>query len=187
MNSFRYPLAGEFSLSKDLISSLRIPSDWGLEIGVLSEVYRNTSRHHICQSDIADHYDHKHQSLSALDPSSGLRKMSTDIAKAIYRKLATEGITFSRGAFRTIRAAYWRIALDFVEQYYYDAKINGLEFDRHEEERAIEVFQQGVIEAGEHFLANPEEAPFIPNWKRVLSAMPGFERTLFDTVEADNA
>lgn len=41
MDSFRYPLAGEFSFRRDVLTDLRIPSDWGLEIGVLSEMHRN--------------------------------------------------------------------------------------------------------------------------------------------------
>ena len=46
MKSFRYPLAGEFSFRKNLLPELRIPSDWGLEIGVLSEMQRNHSSNH---------------------------------------------------------------------------------------------------------------------------------------------
>ena len=30
MDSFRYPLSGEFSMSKDMIKTLRMPTDWGL-------------------------------------------------------------------------------------------------------------------------------------------------------------
>ena len=41
MDSFRYPLAGEFSFRRDVLNDILIPSDWGLEIGVLSEMYRN--------------------------------------------------------------------------------------------------------------------------------------------------
>ena len=57
MDSFRYSLAGEFSFRKDVLSDIRIPSDWGLEIGVLSEMYRNCSTNRLCQADIADIYD----------------------------------------------------------------------------------------------------------------------------------
>ena len=41
IDSFRYPLAGEFSFRVGVINDLRIPTDWGLEIGVLSELNRN--------------------------------------------------------------------------------------------------------------------------------------------------
>jgi glucosyl-3-phosphoglycerate synthase len=185
LDSFRYPLSGEFAMSRDLAASVRIPSDWGLEIGLLSEVYRNISRHQICQVDIADQYDHKHQDLSAEARGKGLAKMSTDIAKAIYRKLATEGIEMSPAFFRSLKATFLRIALDFVEMYYFDAILNGLSFNRHAEEEAIEVFQQAIVEAGEQFLTNPLETPFIPNWKRVFSAMPDFAERLSQAVRDD--
>jgi glucosyl-3-phosphoglycerate synthase len=186
MDSFRYPLSGEFAMSCDLASQVRIPSDWGLEIGLLSEVYRNISHHQICQVDIAEHYDHKHQELSPENREGGLAKMSRDIAKSLYRKLATEGIQMNKAFFRSLKAAYLRKALDMVEMYYHDAKINALDFNRHAEEEAIEVFQLSVVEAGQVFLNNPLEAPFTPNWKRVLSAMPDFTQRLFETVAKDN-
>ena len=58
---FRYPLAGEFSFRSRLLKEIRIPCDWGLEIGLLSEMQRNQAYNRICQVDIADTYDHKHQ------------------------------------------------------------------------------------------------------------------------------
>ncbi len=185
MDSFRYPLSGEFSLSRDFIRILRIPSDWGLEIGVLSEVYRTLSRNSVCQVDIADQYDHKHQDLSEDDASKGLSRMSVEIAKSLYRKLATEGVTLSSEDFRSIKAAYYRIALDSTEQYFYDAKINGLKYDRHTEEGSIELFAQSVMSAGEIFLSNPMESPFIPNWNRVHDAFPNICQQLLQAVAAD--
>lgn len=186
MDSFRYPLSGEFSLRKDLMKTLRIPGDWGLEIGVLSEVYRNLSRHQVCQVDIADRYDHKHQILSEENKATGLARMSREIAKAIFRKLATEGIDFSTGFFRTVKACYYRMALDCIEQYYFDSQINALSFDRHAEEKCVEVFSQSIIEAGKSFVGNPMETPFIPNWNRILSAVPDIGERLWDAVSSDN-
>ncbi len=186
MDSFRYPLSGEFSLRRDFIQTVRIPGDWGLEVGVLSEVYRNLSRHQVCQVDIADTYDHKHQVLSAEEQESGLVKMSVEIAKSLFRKLATEGIPLSPECFRSIKASYFRIALESIEQYYYDAKINGLNFDRHMEEGSVDLFAQGIMNAGESFLANPMEAPFIPNWNRVHSAIPDFGEQIRTAVAADS-
>jgi glucosyl-3-phosphoglycerate synthase len=185
MDSFRYPLSGEFSLSRDFVRILRIPSDWGLEVGVLSEVYRTLARGSVCQVDIADCYDHKHQDLSDDDASKGLSRMSVEIAKSLYRKLATEGVTLSTEDFRSIKAAYYRIALDSTEQYFYDAKINGLKYDRHQEEGSVEVFAQSIMTAGETFLANPMESPFIPNWNRVHDAFPDISQRLLQAVEAD--
>ncbi|WP_166252204.1 glycosyl transferase [Marinobacter salicampi] len=186
LDSFRYPLAGEFSFRTDVIRDLRIPSDWGLEVGVLSEMKRNYATNRLCQVDIADTYDHKHQDLSPEDADQGLSKMSTDISKALFRKLATNGEVFSNEKFRTIKAAYYRVALDFIETYQSDAAINGLTYDRHKEEQAVELFAQNVMRAGAYFLDNPMETPFIPSWSRVESAIPGIMEQVMEAVEADN-
>ncbi|MDP5071421.1 MAG: glycosyl transferase [Congregibacter sp.] len=187
MDSFRYPLAGEFSFRRDVLKDLRIPSDWGLEIGVLSEMHRNYANNRLCQVDIADNYDHKHQELSADDASAGLSRMSIDISKALFRKLATRGVVFSAESFRTLKASYYRVALDFVETYHNDAVMNGLEYDLHGEERAVELFAENIMKAGEAFLDRPMERPFIPSWSRVSSAMPTVLERLLQAVEEDTA
>ncbi|MGO3346310.1 MAG: glycosyl transferase [Marinomonas sp.] len=185
LDSYRYPLAGEFSFRRDVMTDIRIPSDWGLEIGVLSEMQRNYSNNRLCQVDIADVYDHKHQDLSAENDEGGLSKMSIDITKAIFRKLATNGIIFNQETFRTIKATYYRVALDFIETYRNDAEINGLKLDVHLEEQAVELFAGNVMKAGDMYLANPMEAPFIPSWNRVVSAFPGVMNQLAIAVEQD--
>lgn len=185
LDSFRYPLAGEFSIRVDVINDLRIPSDWGLEIGVLAEMKRNYATNRLCQVDVAEVYDHKHQDLSLVDVEQGLSKMSTDIAKAIFRKLATNGEIFSVEKFRSIKATYFRVALDFVETYHNDALINGLNYDRHSEEQAVELFAQNVMRAGEYFLDKPMDKPFVPSWNRVISAVPDVLDQLKEAVEGD--
>ena len=186
MDSFRYPLAGEFSFRRDVLNDIRIPSDWGLEIGVLSEMYRNYANNRLCQADIADVYDHKHQDLSAENDAGGLSKMSIDISKALFRKLATRGVTFNTESFRSLKATYYRIALDFDETYHNDAVMNGLSLDIHNEEKAVELFAVNIMKAGEAFLDRPMERPFIPSWSRVISAMPDVLDQLRGAVEADH-
>ena len=187
MKSFRYPLAGEFSFRKNLLPRLRIPSDWGLEIGVLSEMQRNHSSNRICQVDLAQKYDHKHQDLSENDDNSGLSRMSIDITKALIRKLATQGNIFTLETFRSIKATYYRAALDMIDIYRSDAQMNDLNFDSHIEEKTVELFALNIMKAGESFFENPMETPFIPTWNRVLSAIPDFLDRLKSSVELDNA
>lgn len=186
MDSFRYPLAGEFSMRKDAMAGLRLPSDWGLEVGVLMEMLRNYSTRRICQVDIADIYDHKHQSLSQDNDQAGLSKMSIDISKAFFRKLATDGVVFNNGLFRTLKATYLRIGLDLVDSYRCDALINGLDFDVHIEEQMVELFAENLMKAGDAFINNPLEQPFIPHWNRVVSAIPDIYEQLIDAVEKDH-
>ncbi|WP_306117697.1 MULTISPECIES: glycosyl transferase [unclassified Roseitalea] len=187
LRSFRYPLAGEFAMRASILPAMRIPSDWGLEIGTLSEAWRNLAPRAVCQVEISDAYDHKHQPLSADDRSKGLSRMSTDICKAVFRKLATDGTVFSKEIFRALKASYYRHALDFVETYYNDARMNGLHVDRHAEERAVELFAANLVEAGHTFLDNPMETPFIPAWSRVQAADPDLIRDLYEAVKADEA
>jgi len=186
LDSFRYPLAGEFAMHLDVVRNLRMPSDWGLEIGVLSEVHRRYTTQQICQVDLAGAYDHKHQTVSFDDPSAGLHKMSIDITKAMFRKLAIGGEALSPEIFRTIKASYYRNALDMVERYGHLAALNGLSFDSHSEEKLVEVFAQAIMEAGDEFLSYPMESPFISSWARVQSAVPNAYEQMRAAVEADN-
>ncbi len=186
LDSFRYPLAGEFAMQVNLARVNRIPSDWGLEVGVLAEVYRNCSLKRVCQADIADNYEHKHQDLSQGDPSKGLMKMAVDISKTLFRVLASEGAVFDRGTMQTLWVRYVRAAEDTITRYHADAMINDLAFDRHEEETAVETFAQALRIATEEFFADPLGMPQIPNWNRIESALPGFLTTLKEAVDADN-
>lgn len=187
LDSFRYPLAGEFAMVRDLAWINRIPGDWGLEIGVLAEVYRNCALRRICQADIADAYEHKHQTLSTHNPDTGLLKMCLDITKSLFRNLASEGLVLSESTLKTLRATYLQAAQEAISRYENDAAINSLRFDRHEERRAIEVFLRGMMLATESFLEDPLGVPMISNWSRVTHAVPDIFYRLVDAVEQDHA
>ena len=183
---FRYPLAGEFSFRGRLLKEIRIPCDWGLEIGLLSEMQRSQAYNRICQVDIGDTYDHKHQQLSLESVEKGLSKMSIDITKTFIRKLAAQGDTFTYNILRTLKATYYRTALDLLEIFHNDAKLNGLDLNMHEEEIAIEMFSNNIISAGQQFLDNPNQNPLITNWNRVQTAVPEIKQQLLDIVESDS-
>ncbi len=166
--------------------SLRFPSDWGLEIGVLSEVYARYPNARICQVDIANDYDHKHQPLSDDDKTTGLHRMSRDIAKAFFRKLTTSGFSLTQESFRTLRATYMRAALELIEHYESDAISNSMTYDRKLEESMVSLFGQSVLEAGEDFLQNPLENPFTSSWSEVQSENKEVFVDLLAAVEFDN-
>jgi glucosyl-3-phosphoglycerate synthase len=185
-DSFRYPLAGEFSIELDLARASRIPGDWGLEVGVLAEVYRNTATRRVCQIDIAENYEHKHQALSSEDPGKGLHKMSIDICKTLFRTLASEGIVFTDGLCKTLVATYMQTAKEMLKCFHDDAAVNGLFFDRHEESLAVETFTSGVRKAGERIMQDPLGVPLITSWDRVMSAFPDILDRIGGAVETDN-
>ena len=183
LDSFRYALAGEFAMDVNLARVNRIPADWGLEVGVMAEVYRNCATSRVCQVDLTDNYEHKHQTLSAEDPSKGLTRMASDVAKSLFRTLAAEGSIFTADHFRSLEVRYVRMAQDTIARYYADAMLNGLKFDRNAEELAVVAFAKSLRAAANEFIEDPLGLPLIPNWNRVLSAIPEFSDLLSEAVE----
>ena len=186
LDSFRYPLAGEFSMTCELARINRIPGDWGLDFGVLAEVFRNSSAKRVCQVDLVDSYEHKHQSLSESNPEGGLFKMSIDITRVFFRALASEGVVFSNAFIKTILTTYLRTAQDTVMKFRDDAAINNLAFDARQESLAVKTFSEGLRLGANSFLEDPLGSPEIPNWNRVCSAIPDFFNMLQNAVEEDN-
>ncbi len=185
-NSFRYPLSGEFSMVADLARVNRIPADWGLEVGVLAEVFRNCSLNRVCQVELCENYDHKHQELSEDDPAKGLNKMAIDVCSTIFRVLCSSGVVFGAGFFHTLRATFLKEAQDLMLMYHSDARVNGLQYDRHAESTAFETFAQAIGLAGDAIEADPLGTPLISNWNRVFSAIPEFAAKLVEFVDKDN-
>lgn len=186
MDTFRYPISGEVALDTDLVRRVRIPHDWALEVGMLAEVFRNTAPRAICQSELCDNYDHKHQELSPRDPDRGLNKMAADIVKSFFRRMAAEGIKLDTGVFDTLLSAYSRQAEDTLRFYGAEAAINGLKYPRHEEETAVATFVRSIRSAAEAYQKDPLSSQLIPNWNRVESALPTFLDELREAVRLDN-
>ncbi len=187
LDSFRYPLAGEFCMNADAARINRIPANWGLEVGTLAEVYRNYATRRICQVDLGIEYEHKHQATGIEAPKpAGLMRMAREIASTLFSFLSSEGATLPSSFFRSLRATYIRAAQDAIRQFNGLSAINGLAYDRHEEDTLAEAFGRALERAGEDFLENPLGAPFIPNWSRVKSAIPDIYQRLREAVEEDN-
>jgi glucosyl-3-phosphoglycerate synthase len=189
LDSFRYVLAGECSLRMSAARRLHLPCDWGMEIGVLNEVFRDHSTRQICQVDISDAYDHKHQPFDHNQGggSSALGRMSRDIALSLFRGLAAQGQVLDMGLVRTVGTAYQRIVLDLMDSYADDAAINGLKIDRGEEARAVEFFASSLSEAGRSFVTEDHRAPLCATWDEVSRRQPQALTRLMGAVQADQA
>jgi len=183
LRSFRYPISGEFALTSDLARDVDIPGDWGLEIGIMAEMYRNVQSKRICQTDLG-FYDHKHQKIGSDD--TGLTKMTGDILKTLLRVLIEEDhIEISRESLIALRVLYQRHAQDCVRQYHADAHFNDLKYDRHMEETMVEKFSQQIMNAGINYMRKPVGTR-IPDWLRTISARRKIREQLLDCVIADN-
>lgn len=166
LQSFRYPLSGEIAMYSDLALNLRIPADWGLEMGTLAELYRNVSNKRICEVDLG-FFDHKHKAISPNE----LLKTAEDSFITLLRTLTeTEGINVSEAFLLSLQVTYRRFAQDRVRQYHADAMCNSLSFDRHEEEINVDVLSNVITRAGRRYLEKPT-ASQLPDWPRTISAM----------------
>jgi glucosyl-3-phosphoglycerate synthase len=183
LRSFRYPISGEFALTSDLARDLDIPGGWGIEIGVMAEIYRNVASKRICQTDLG-FYEHKHQELG--DTNTGLVKMSNEIFKTLLRTLIEEdNIEISRSFLLSLRVLYQRNAQDCVRKYHADAHINGINYDRHLEESMVEKFSQEMMMAGNKYMLKPVGTR-IPDWLRTISASKKIREELLEIVIEEN-
>jgi len=183
LSSFRYALSGEFALKIDLAERVRLPCDWGLEIVTLFEALRHRAPVRVCQVELAERYDHKHQELSAEDAERGLHRMAKDVVKHLLRTLAAAGVNIPDGLLRSLLAAYQREAEDAVADSYAVSVLNGLVFDRHAEEQNVQVFTRALRASIDEFLADPLGAPLVPNWARVWAGVPDAGARLLAAVE----
>lgn len=186
LDNFRYALSGEFALIASLATGIRISPTWALEVSLLSEIYQRASVNRICQVEIAEHYEHKHQALLKDRTDEGLIRMACDIAKALFRFLSQDGIVMSDAFFRTILTAYIQEARVAVEKYHALSLINGLRYDRHEEIDAVEAFVGSMRCAIAEFVADPVGIPMLPAWARVAAAIPDFQDRINAGVENDH-
>jgi glucosyl-3-phosphoglycerate synthase len=186
LGNYRYALSGEFALVSSLARGIRISPTWGLEVSMLSEVYQKTSVNRICQVEIMDTYEHKHQILQKSKPDKGLIRMATDIAKALFRVLTQDGMVISESFFRTLLTSYTQESRIAIEKYHALCLLNGLAYDRHAEIEAVDSFVESLKVAMDEFVIDPVGIPMLCAWVRVNAAIPDFTERLRNAVEEDN-
>lgn len=186
LRAFRYPLAGEVALDLEAVAGWGFSADWGLEMATLAEAWRRLSPGQVCQVDLADSYEHKHQGLSQEDPHKGLLRMTTDITLCLLGQLALAGAQLSLGLARSLQAAYSGLAGEYQAAYAALAAINGLVYDWREENQAVQAFGRGLARGIEQFLSQGDAPKPLSPWRQVLAAMPDCKARLLQAVESDN-
>eukprot|EP01155_Anaeramoeba_flamelloides_P001307 Anaeramoba_flamelloidesa1054829_206.p2 GENE.a1054829_206~~a1054829_206.p2 ORF type:complete len:408 (+),score=18.00 a1054829_206:324-1547(+) len=186
MDSFRYALSGEFAFIRTLARGIRISPTWGLEVSTLSEVYDNTSVRRICQTEIMDSYEHKHQDLKGNTPEQeldgGVAKMANDIAQAIFRIMSQRGTTFTQESLKTLQATYFNESRRAISRYDALAKFNSLDFSRKKEIEAVETFDRALKLASEEFIEDPLGVPALSAWISVRSVLPELSEHFYEAV-----
>jgi len=180
--SFRYPLSGEYVMQRDLAGAMSMRGDWGLEIGLLCEVFRVMEPNRVCQVDGGSNYDHKHQPLGS-DADGGLYKMSREIAHALFGHLMDEGLPMTGEFLPAVLASYHRESREALRRYKNLALINGLPFDMVAEQHAVELFSKAL---GEAMDAQGSTGVVLASWKRVRNVLPDFTGQFLSAVAAEN-
>lgn len=137
LDSFRYPLAGEFAVSSEIARQLRLHPGWGLEVGMLGETFTNAGPRQTAQVDLGRHqHDHR-----PVDGPSGLAAMAEAVSAALFAVLEMHGLSVDEDS---IEARYERIARDYIERYAVDAAFNGLTYDATAERAQVTRYRQAI-------------------------------------------
>ena len=137
--SFRYPLAGEVAMTREVAASLPIAGGYALEVGQLCEVFRHLDPREVCQVGGGPGYDHRHQPAT-----TALATMAGEIAGELFRQLTSEGLPATAEFRAAIAAAYRKEASLAVRRSAALAEMNGLPFDEAAEQSAITAFAEQV-------------------------------------------
>lgn len=184
--SFRYALAGEFCMSRNVAKGIDISYDWGLEVGTLSQVYENLHTRKIAQVDLDINYEHKHQPLSDDASQNGLHRMVIDIARNYLNVMRAKGFALSDARVDVLQNAYLRVALDAVRRYADDASINQLNYDRYDEEQMVQCFRHYLWTAWQQ-VKGSLVATQLPSWSRISYSIPEIYANLVDAVAFDQS
>jgi glucosyl-3-phosphoglycerate synthase len=180
LQNFSYPLSGEIAIYSDLAMRLRIPCDWGFEVGLLAELYRNASYERICEVDLG-FYDHKHKEVIG----NGLVKTAEDSLVTLLRTLTEmDGIEVSAPFLQSLQVMYRKMAQDKIRQYHADATCNNLDYDRHQEECSVDSLSEAILAAGKKYLEDPSKTQ-MPSWLRTKAALPDIRERLREAAVED--
>ena len=155
-------------------------------MATLSEVHNRVIPRKIAQIDLAPNYEHKHQELSPDDKGKGLHRMVVDIAKFFLHYMRSHGVPLDDAFVDMMLHTYYENALEFIKSYSDDAEVNGLVYDRYQEEITVTHFRGFLWTAWEQS-RGPRESTLLPSWNRVCYSVPDIYTKIMEAVEADNA
>ncbi len=137
LGAFRYALAGEFGMTADLATGMRIERDWGLEVGTLGSAFEHAGFEGSAQVDLG-RYEHAHRGVAG---PRGLSTMSEGVGDALFRACENHGLV---PEYDTLPTRYRETAREFVRQYAADAEFNGLTYDSTAERTQVETYADAI-------------------------------------------
>lgn len=155
LGAFRYALAGEFGMTADLATGMRVERDWGLEVGTLGGAFEHAGFDGSAQVDLG-RYEHDHRGVAG---PGGLSSMSEGVGAALFRVCENHGVTPD---YETLPERYRDTARRFVRQYAADADFNGLAYDSAAERSQVETYAEAIRSPDGH-----ERHAVLPAWDDV--------------------
>jgi glucosyl-3-phosphoglycerate synthase len=152
LESFRYPLAGEFATTGALARRLRVPRGWGLELGTLGEAFAHAGFEASAQVDLGTH-EHDHRPATG---SEGLETMAQEVGEALFTVLEAGDVDPD---YTRLPGRYRSAAEHLVVQYAADAGFNGLTYDPAAERQQVDRYAGAI--------APPGGDTRLPPWKTV--------------------
>ncbi|ERH10910.1 MAG: hypothetical protein J07HX64_02689 [halophilic archaeon J07HX64] len=148
--AFRYPLAGEFAATSDLVRSLRLPRGWGLEVGTLGDAFTAVGTAGTAQVDLGTH-EHDHRPVAG---QTGLGEMARDVGRTLFTVLEERGVDIDYGA---LPDRYRDHGCRLVGQYATDAAFNGLDHGIEAERAQVDRYAEAI--------APPDADDRLPAWR----------------------
>ena len=181
----RYPLSGEFAADTEFISRLGMTADWGLEIGMLCDVFRLSPAQRFCQVDLGGNFEHKHQHLDydaatgLPDASSGLAKMAREVTGSLMTHLWNDlGFSAEPRKLERLADAYVATAQVLLTRYKHEALFNGLEAAEEEEFQSVKAFGKIVRQVAGDSLRKRPSPTALPSWEYLKANLPDIRASL---------
>jgi glucosyl-3-phosphoglycerate synthase len=181
LESFRYPLSGEFCAEINTLTQFPMPAGWGLEMCLLCETFQHVEREQMCQVDLGFNFEHRHRTVSnapaATAATEGLSESAIQVVQTLASHvLASLPLAQSKSLLDDVLARYAATAEKWVPRYEHDSLINGLRYDADDERRAVHVFEDAVKQAFQ--MVPGSRSNDHPSVERVFEAWPEMKTRL---------
>jgi glucosyl-3-phosphoglycerate synthase len=148
LESFRYPLSGEFAADMSAVERFSLPGGWGLEVSMLCEAFRHLPEEQQCQVDLGFHFEHRHRNLTHEQVGvnePGLVSAAADVARCLAWQVLREAEPRSaQSLMARIIERYRPRAAEWLRRYEHVALLNGLRHDIDEETAAVTAFGKAL-------------------------------------------
>jgi glucosyl-3-phosphoglycerate synthase len=178
LESFRYPLSGEFAADTAALTQFNLPGGWGLEVSMLCEVFRHLPGEVQCQVDLGFHFEHRHRNLTHEQVGvnePGLITAAADVARCLAWQVLRESETRSAQSLMAhIIERYRPRAAEWLQRYEHVALLNGLNHDLDEEQAAVAAFGRALDQLLHQIGTDGLRVPAMRDTPaRTLAAIPG--------------